>query len=68
LKNRHGIEHSSILGGSKRQKLKHGKYEELENILLEWFQQARSLNYPINGGIMEIAARLNLTEFSGSTG
>ncbi|XP_060860796.1 tigger transposable element-derived protein 4-like [Metopolophium dirhodum] len=73
LKNRHEIEQSSLLGGSKRQKLKHGKYEELENILLEWFQQARSLNYPINGGIitekaMEIAARLNLTEFSGSTG
>ncbi|KAE9522579.1 hypothetical protein AGLY_017001 [Aphis glycines] len=73
LKNRHEIEQSSLLGGRKRQQLKHGKYEELENILLEWFQQARSLNYPINGGIitekaMEIPARLNLTEFSGSTG
>lgn len=73
LKNRHEIEQRSLLGGSKRQKLKHGKYEELENVLLEWFQQAWSLNCPINGGVitekaMEIAANLNLTEISGLTG
>lgn len=73
LKNRHEIVQSGFLGGSKRQKVKHGKYEELENILLEWFQQARSLNYPMNGGVitekaMEIATRLNITKFSGSTG
>ncbi|XP_050538664.1 tigger transposable element-derived protein 4-like [Daktulosphaira vitifoliae] len=71
LKNIHEIEQSSMLGGSKQQKLKHGKYEKLENLLLEWFQQACSLNYPINGGVitkkaMEIATHLNLTEFSGS--
>lgn len=61
------------MGGSKRQKVKHGKYEDLENVLLEWYQQARSLNKPINVGVitersMEMAARLNITEFSGSTG
>jgi len=30
-----------LLGGSKRQKVKHGKYEELENVILVLFQQAR---------------------------
>lgn len=73
LKNRPEIEQNGLVGGSKRQKVKHGKYEELEKVLLEWFQQARSLNYPVNGGVVtekakEIAARLNFTEFCGSTG
>lgn len=73
LKNRLEIEQNRLVGGSKWQKVKHGKYEELENVLLVWFQQARNLNYPVNGGVVtekakEIAARLNITEFSGSTG
>lgn len=44
------------------------KYLELQNILLEWFQQAGSLNYLLNGGVIaengkEIATYLNFTEF-----
>ena len=49
-------------------KVKHGKYEELEKVLLKWFQQARSLNYPVNGGVItekakQIVACLNITNF-----
>lgn len=73
LKNRSEIEQNGLVGGSKRQKVKHGKYEELEEVLLAWFQQARTLSYPLNGSIIiekakEIAERLNYTEFCGSTG
>ena len=30
--------------------MKHKKHEELKKVLLEWFKQALSLNYPVNGG------------------
>ena len=52
--------------------MKHRKYEELEKVSLEWFQQVHSLNYPMNGCIVpekakQIAARLNITKFCAST-
>ena len=73
LKRRPEIEQNGLVWGSKRQKVKHGKYEELEKVLLEWFQQACSLNYLVNGDIIsekakQIVACLNITEFCGSTG
>ncbi|CAI6354755.1 unnamed protein product [Macrosiphum euphorbiae] len=73
LANRSKIESSAMTGSCKRQKIKHGKFDELEHILLEWFNQARTLNLPVNGNIVtekahEIAKRLNIDEFSGSGG
>jgi hypothetical protein len=37
-----------LVGGTKQQKLKHGNYEELGNVLIGWLQQAYGLNYSIN--------------------
>ncbi|KAE9528898.1 hypothetical protein AGLY_012473 [Aphis glycines] len=73
LANKSKIESSAMTGSCKRQKIKHGKFDELEHILLEWFNQARTLNLPVNGNIVtekahEIAKRLNIDEFSGSGG
>lgn len=33
----------------RRKKLKPSPYQELENILMTWFNQARAANIPING-------------------
>jgi len=73
LANRSKIESSAMTDSCKRQKIKHGKFDELEHILLEWFNQARTLNLPVNGNIVtekahEIVKRLNIDEFSGSGG
>ena len=62
-----------VLGGCKRQKIKAGKYEELERVMLEWFHQARSANLPVSGPIMkekafEVAGRLSIEDFSASNG
>ena len=38
LKNKSEMEENRLLGGSKRQKVKHGKYVGLEKFLLELFQ------------------------------
>jgi len=58
---------------SSRHKLRSGHFEELETILLEWFQQARAANLPISGPILkekaeEIAGRLAIDEFAASSG
>jgi len=55
------------------QKIKHGNYDELEQILLEWFNQTRTLNLPVNGNIVtekahEMAQHLNIDKFTGSGG
>ena len=73
LKSRPEIEQNGLVWGSKRQKVKHRKYKELEKALLEWFQQACSLNCPVNCGVItekikQIAAQHNITEFCGLTG
>ena len=56
-----------------QKKVEHKKYEELEKVLLKWFQLACIINFPVNGGgitekAKQIAERLNITEFCGSTG
>lgn len=33
-------------------KIKHGNYDELKQILLEWFNQARNLSLLVNGNIV----------------
>ncbi|CAI6349299.1 unnamed protein product [Macrosiphum euphorbiae] len=73
LKNRKEIEKNAFSGSTKRQKVRNGKNEQLENILLEWFRQARTLNLAVNGPVLtekanEIAKRLNITDFGGSNG
>jgi hypothetical protein len=57
----------------KRKKMKLRANDELVKILLEWFQQMRSGNVPINGPILrekahEIALRLNIDNFKASNG
>lgn len=52
LANRSKIESSAMTSSCKRQKIKHGKFDELEHILLEWFNQASTLNLPVNGNIV----------------
>lgn len=73
VQNRRDIEEVASQGSCKRQKIKHGKFDDLEKILLEWFHEARSSNLPINGNILtekahEIARKLNLGDFTGSCG
>lgn len=65
------IERNAITG--KRQKMKHGNYDELEQKWLEWFNQAHTLNLPVNSNIVtekanDIAKRLNIDTFTGSDG
>lgn len=72
LKNRDTIEKSALAGGSKRMKVKAGKYEEMEKILFDWYAQARASNIPVNGPIMkekalQIAKTLNMN-FEPSSG
>ncbi|XP_042904851.1 major centromere autoantigen B-like [Parasteatoda tepidariorum] len=57
----------------KRKTLKTSPYDELENILMNWFKEARAARIPINGSILrvkvlEIAERLKLQGFSASNG
>ncbi|XP_043470591.1 tigger transposable element-derived protein 4-like [Leptopilina heterotoma] len=73
LKSRNEIEEECRSGGAKRKKLKTGKFEKLEGVLVDWFHQARALKIPISGPILcekarEIAAGLQITDFTGSTG
>ena len=64
---------TDVVSGCSRQKLKVGKFEDLETILLEWFHEARGANLPISGPIVcekaqEIAGRLGVDDFKASTG
>lgn len=73
LKKREEIESSAFSGISKRRRVRKGKNEDLEEVLYQWFQQARGNNLPINGPIMtekanEIAKGLGINDFSGSAG
>lgn len=65
VQNRRDIEEVASQGGCKRQKIKHGKFDDLEKILLEWLHEARSSNLLINENILtekahEVARKLNL--------
>ncbi|XP_048006503.1 tigger transposable element-derived protein 4-like [Leguminivora glycinivorella] len=73
IKKRDDIKEKSRLGGVKRNKLKVGKFEKLENVLVEWLHQARALNLPISGPILcekarKIAENLQITDFTESNG
>lgn len=48
LKKREEIESSAFSGISKRRRVRKGKNEDLEEVLYQWFQQARGNNLPIN--------------------
>lgn len=52
LANRNKIESSVATSNCKLRKIKHDNYDELKNILLEWFNQERSLILPINENII----------------
>ena len=72
LRNREEIEKNAAIVSVKRKKIKAGKHEEIEKILLEWLTQAWSLNMRVNGPVIkekasEIAQLLE-TEFSPSSG
>jgi hypothetical protein len=70
------ITHAKCKCGAQAKKSKNmklGANDELEKILLEWFQQMRSDNVPINGPILrekanEITLRLNIDNFKASNG
>ena len=73
VSNRKTIEENAVLGAGRRKKVRLGKYDNLEHILLQWFQQARASQININGPIIqekarEIAKELGITEFTASTG
>lgn len=72
LKNREHIETSSVTISCKRKKVKCSKYEDIETILMEWIQDARHANIPLNGPIVQAKAKeiaqLLGVEFSASNG
>jgi len=58
---------------STRQKIRTGQFDDLEQVLLDWFHQARAANLPISGPILkekaqEIAGRLSHDDFFASSG
>nr|AOE48153.1 CENP-B-like protein 1 [Locusta migratoria] len=72
MANRQKLLEKSVTEQSSRKKLKTGKYEQVEVVLLEWFRQKRALNLPIDGNILrkkavDIALKLNI-DFKPSNG
>ena len=56
-----------------RKKLRTADFADVDKALIIWFKQARSQQVPISGAILmekakEIAERMGLPSFSGSTG
>ncbi len=73
VSNRKQIEEDAKNTGGKRQKLRSGKFEELEDILMKWFIQARATNIPLDGPVVrekatQIAAKLQISNFVASNG
>lgn len=71
IKNRDAIT-DAAKGGCKRKKVRSGKYEDVEEIVIEWIHQSRDASIPLSGPIIqekarEIAGKLN-TDFSASNG
>ncbi|GBL60737.1 hypothetical protein AVEN_153776-1 [Araneus ventricosus] len=59
------------LANRKRKTLKSSPFEELENFMLQWFNEVRSTNIPINGPVLkekpiEIASKLGIQGFFAS--
>lgn len=72
-KKRKEIQENAVQGGTKRKKIKSGKYELLEDVLLKWFHQVRSLHLPMSGTLLkekalEIAKELEISDFTASSG
>jgi centromere protein B len=68
-------EHIKKLGNAckKRKNCKKPTYDELETVLLSWYQRSRALNIPIDGHELRktaktIADRMNIDNFSSSIG
>lgn len=62
-----------MIDGCKRQKIKHGKFEQLEQTLFDWFSHARALNLSVNDSIVtenahKNAERLRIDHFAGFGG
>ena len=61
------------VSSNKRTRIQGGKYELLEDCLLQWFQQHRAEGIPISGPVLcekanELAARFGVEDFHASTG
>jgi len=57
----------------KRQRLKEGKFNDIEIILVKWFHQARASSIPCDGPVLkekalQIAKQLNVQQFTASNG
>ena len=73
LRDREKVYTAATDGGSKRKKLKTGKYQELEEILTQWMSECRAKCIPLSGSILktkalEIAEKLKVSNFCASNG
>ena len=73
VKNREKIEASAVNSNVMRKKSKCAKYEDMEEILIEWIGQARHGNIPLSGPIiqqkaLEIMQSFKIEDFTASTG
>ncbi|XP_022176865.1 tigger transposable element-derived protein 4-like [Myzus persicae] len=60
-------------GSNKRKKIKHGKYYDLEQILIQWINEMHANSAPVNGPItqrkaLKIAKTLKITDFKATNG
>lgn len=73
LSKRKTIEDAAAEIGGKRKKLRTGKYDDLEEILTQWFHDARARNIPLDGPFIQaqaliIAEKLKIENFSAANG
>ncbi|XP_067124140.1 tigger transposable element-derived protein 6-like [Centruroides vittatus] len=75
LKNRDKLEHVAESGAEigKRKRLRTAKYEELEEILFQWFCNVRTKNIPLSGPLIKekaamLASRMGINDFKCSNG
>ncbi|XP_065222127.1 tigger transposable element-derived protein 6-like [Planococcus citri] len=73
IEKRKEIEEAATKSGLKRRKIRAGKYDKLETVLMQWYKQARDKNYHIDGPTIQaqsqiIAKELNIEDFSASNG
>lgn len=67
------IQKRAIEGSNKRKKIKHGKYYNLEQILIQWINKRHDSSAPVNGPIIQrkalkIAKSLKITDFTATNG
>jgi hypothetical protein len=76
MKNKQLILHEEVKCGGeaiKRKNIKSPPYDEMEKILIEWFEGMHSAKLPINGVLLKekairVATRLRIENFKGSNG